>query len=367
MFIELGLNNSGKSLIIRGAGTDQTIFDGQDSDTVWTPNGGQVTYEDITIRNGSADGGNGGGAVRTINGGARMFIRSNFENNDANGARHGAISVSSGDAAFYECAFRGNTSNRDASVWGTIGIPDSTQFATFVNCMFDSNGTFSSTIFTQRCTTTAVNCTFVNNADNWSLRHNAGGSTTAINSVFDASLASFTQTNLMNNLFAGAAAGNFDGETMFVDPINNNYQLALGSQGIDTADFDAYQAAGGANFDLAGNARTFDSCLEGVGIGLVTFMDLGAVESPNDGLDSDSNGVPSIGEEACNGGPIGDFDMNGLVDLNDVNPFAALLIDSSSVTDDQLCAADVNKNGKLDGRDLGGFIPLIVPYERPSD
>jgi|GEM_PF-1597082 len=358
-FTEINIRNNFKSLTLRGQGMAQTIFDGQNMGTILLPNAGQVTHEDFTLRNGVAVTGNGGGAME-VSGGTHIFNRCAFENNDSNTRRHGAISVDAGDTEFNECVFRGNTSDRDASVFGTLGDDGAPNSATFINCLFDGNGGSSATILTQRMTTRVINCTFVNGTDTWSLRHNAAGSITAVNSVFDLASAGINSVITTNNLLPGGPAGNFDETPMFVDAANGDYRLVAGSTGTDAADYDTYVNAGGGNTDVAGATRTVDSCVADLGTGTVTFMDLGPYETQSDGPDSDGDGTPNICDEGCNGGPIGDVNIDGSVDINDISMLSTVLLDPAAATADEQCAADVNTDGSVNSLDIEAFMNLLL-------
>jgi|GEM_PF-3553572 len=65
-------------------------------------------------------------------------------------------------------------------------------------------------------------------------------------------------------------------------------------------------------------------------------------------------------EEPTSGCTPGDADGNGAVDINDVAPFVAVVLDPTSATEDQQCTADVNEDDSIDGRDLQAFLDVIL-------
>ena len=56
--------------------------------------------------------------------------------------------------------------------------------------------------------------------------------------------------NITRSLYPGATRDNIDGVPTFVDAANDDLRLAVGSLGIDAADYDAYVAAGGGATDF---------------------------------------------------------------------------------------------------------------------
>lgn len=79
----------------------------------------------------------------------------------------------------------------------------------------------------------------------------------------------------------------------------------------------------------------------------------------DDFADADGDGLPD-GCDACPNRATGDIDSDGLVDANDAPMFVSLLLDSSSASDDEFCAADVNQDGAVDGLDIQRMIDLML-------
>ncbi|MCB9858457.1 MAG: thrombospondin type 3 repeat-containing protein [Phycisphaerales bacterium] len=78
------------------------------------------------------------------------------------------------------------------------------------------------------------------------------------------------------------------------------------------------------------------------------------------GPDSDNDGTPDICEVGCSGGPIGDVNLDSVVDINDVQAFASILLDPDGATPDEFCAADANEDGNVDGLDAHAFVTLLL-------
>lgn len=72
------------------------------------------------------------------------------------------------------------------------------------------------------------------------------------------------------------------------------------------------------------------------------------------------DGVGDVCEAPCGNLQRGDVDASGTVDAADASPLAAILLDPSTAVGDQLCAADVNGDGNIDGRDVQTFVNLIL-------
>ncbi len=58
----------------------------------------------------------------------------------------------------------------------------------------------------------------------------------------------------------------------------------------------------------------------------------------------------------------GDIDGDNILTADqDVAGFVALLVDSTGATDQEICAADMNGDGVIDGMDIGLFVAEVVP------
>jgi len=59
-------------------------------------------------------------------------------------------------------------------------------------------------------------------------------------------------------------------------------------------------------------------------------------------------------------GLLGDVNLDAVVDLDDVANFAGLLLEPESGDAAEICAADLNGDGSVDGLDIQGFTDLLV-------
>lgn len=87
----------------------------------------------------------------------------------------------------------------------------------------------------------------------------------------------------------------------------------------------------------------------------VTSIDVAAI---NGGADSDGDGTPDACD-ACPNRKLGDVSGDAAVDLGDLSQFAGILI-GDAANADELCAADINGDGAADGRDIDGFVQLLL-------
>ncbi len=56
----------------------------------------------------------------------------------------------------------------------------------------------------------------------------------------------------------------------------------------------------------------------------------------------------------------GDMDENGMVNIDDIASFVAVLLDPASATESQQCAADVNQDTDVNGLDLQAFLDMLI-------
>lgn len=56
----------------------------------------------------------------------------------------------------------------------------------------------------------------------------------------------------------------------------------------------------------------------------------------------------------------GDVDQNSAIQIADVAPFVGGLLDPGSLSPAQMCAADVNADGSIDGRDVDRFVDYVI-------
>ncbi|MCB9853338.1 MAG: VCBS repeat-containing protein [Phycisphaerales bacterium] len=80
----------------------------------------------------------------------------------------------------------------------------------------------------------------------------------------------------------------------------------------------------------------------------------------DDNVDTDGDGIPDGCESPCGTLQLGDVDGNGIVEFDDAAVFSATLLDPASATADERCTADVNQDGNVDGRDIQGFMSLLL-------
>lgn len=356
----------GVDLTLRGAGRDLTIIDGGGTaDTLPIlnlENRGQTratVISDLTVQNGVNTVTTGGGGARITN--TKPTIRRvSFKNNAGpalgNGTAHVNVAGSAADPLFDRCIFTGGTDAYDA-----VGVSGSTR-SVFSQCLITDNFTFEP-IRIEGGPHTLINCTILTDGTSSGRAINStGGEIDAINSVFTGTL-SINGSAVLNPsrcLYSGATGDNIDGVPTFVDTANGDYRLAPGSPGIDAADYDTYAANGGGATDLAEANRTVDSCASDTGIGNVTYLDMGAYESQDDGPDDNNNGVPDICDGPCGGLQLGDVDESGTVDIADADALASILLDDSAANSDQFCAADVNQDGQVNGLDVQAFVSRLL-------
>lgn len=75
--------------------------------------------------------------------------------------------------------------------------------------------------------------------------------------------------------------------------------------------------------------------------------------------DVDSDGLGDVCDPCPNRRP-GDISGDSLVNVGDVGPFVAVLLDPDAATADERCAADVNESGWPDGADVQAFMNLLI-------
>ena len=282
-----------KDITIRGAGPGATIVDGDNvpGGVFRMINGDSSTIEGLTVRNGVADGGNGGGAVFTAGTTTAVtFVDCRFESSSSGGALFGAVYLERSAATFVRCAFVGNSGGGRSGAH--IGVLADGRL-TAIQCLFAGGFDAENSVHLQEIgaldpTGLFVNCTFADYAGQSHLRViGAGAGAAFIGCAFDDSpvFAIIDPTNGAvitadsRNVYPGASGDNIDGVPTFVDAVNGDYRLAANSLGIDAADWDAFFDAGGGLFDLAGAPRFQDDPgTPNTGIGLGSLLDCGAFE-----------------------------------------------------------------------------------------
>jgi|GEM_PF-2082505 len=371
VYNERSIRLSDKNIVIRGQGPGVSIIDpnGTSGNVFRIESGDQSTFSHFTIRNAKAGNNNTGGAATIRGASIATFENVTFENVDSRGFSAGTIyNGTSGSSTFRDCRFLNDIGGNQ--VHGAMFVGEGGGSYSFTNCLFaGQRGGVTALYFNTflpSTGTTFVNCTFADyDRDHFIESFGNETEVRVYNCVFDDSAPAFLAhfngiVDAARSLYPGAIGDNYDGTPSFVDAANGDFTLAPGSIGIDAADHDRYVAALGGDFDVIGNSRFVDSCLEDAGLGVVTYMDLGAIESQNDGPDTNNDGSPDICDTACSGGPIGDVNLDTFVDLNDIDAFAAVLIDPDSATDAQNCAADANQDGNVNGLDVQAFMTLLI-------
>ena len=324
--LESGIVINGRELTIRGAGMAETAIDAQRQGTIFTMRNADVTIEGMALRNGLADAANGGGAMVAQ---ASTVIARDVElsGHHSNGFGAGAVYLDGVvNARFERSVFRDNV-----STISSIAVPHLFHLGAgsldIVSCLFAGasapNSVAGSSMRIASSNGGSLNARIRNStfADlGGDIRHlnflQSGVSGDVSNCVFDdngITAVSFAGSRiaLNNNVYNNAPAGNIDAVPVFIDPANGDYRLAAGSPGIDAADADAYLAAGGGFFDLAGGARTNnDAGVADTGVGAIPFLDAGAYEFQGNTLTADD-------ADFNNDGAVDTFDLLDLLILID--------------------------------------------------
>jgi large repetitive protein len=146
-------------LTIRGAGMDATVIDGMGSDRAFhVAVGVGLTLADMTIRNGTAGGGLGGGILHQSPGAALVLARMRFA--ECSSAGGGALNHGMGDTVIADCVFEDNNSTGSG---GAVFI-SSTGFLTVTGTSFTTNvagGTGGGVYYTGNAAVTMSGNTFV--------------------------------------------------------------------------------------------------------------------------------------------------------------------------------------------------------------
>lgn len=142
----------GGDITINGAGQEQTIIDGNDTDRVFYITTGDLVINDLAIANGHAPDGpltnSNGGAIRNIAGNLTMnncTLRDNRAGDDSpsrTGGHGGALQIEANYTVLNNCTFSNNHGGHDIA--GTRGgnggaINIQNGFVTLENCSFVSN------------------------------------------------------------------------------------------------------------------------------------------------------------------------------------------------------------------------------------
>ena len=281
--------------------------------------------------------------------------------------------ANSGSPLITQCVFIANRSFLGGDALYNTGA------GTVTNCLFNSQNGFNSLVRSDATLTslTMTNCVLWS-ANQLSFPISDMGKTMVLNH------------SRVQGGWTGLGANNIDGDPLFVNefgpdgtPATGDEDLSLnaGSPCIDAGDNNAIPP--GLLTDLAGNIRRIDdSATPDTGVGLCAIVDMGPYEFQdgageadsdadgvcdsvdicpgfNDNLDADADGLPDDCD-ACPTIATGDVNADTFVELGDLAPFVAVVLDPASATPDQRCAADTNNDGLVDGLGTQGFINLIL-------
>jgi len=359
----------------------------------------------------------GGGSAVVIRGAAPTFRDVGFLDGrgplTSVGVTHVSVVEAGSNPTFERCYF-GPSELGFAAV--AVALADG---STFINCVFESTDTVPNDLSIYLGGEhTIVNCTISN-----ILEVETDAIVNITNSIVPVLSNNVATANFDNCLLGFPTAGNnIQGTATYVDAAASNYRLAAGSLGIDAANYDAYIAAGGTAADLQGAPRVFDDPgTVDTGSGTITHLDIGALEffpdadddtvpdaidvcpgqddradndgdgvpngcdacvgdgvadSDNDGtcdafdlcpgfddaIDEDNNGIPDGCEAAPCGidRPLGDVNGDMAADIDDLSMFVSILLDPMTSTADELCAADVNRDNKINGVDIQALTNLLL-------
>lgn len=326
---ERGLMINGKTLTIRGAGPEQSLFlpGVEPGDAIIAiRNAARVTIEGFSFVGAVADSNPGVSTLDIAGLGARVTVRECvFEGGDSGGRVFGAVLVSGGgagtDTRFERCVFANNT----GATLGSAAVILADEPTLFINCLFTGNAGAAATVYTNG-TARFVNCTFAVNGDAACVRAANDGSVRLDATVVDAATGApawdpAAAVSMGRCMWPGAPAValdghptlNIDADPVFVDPDALDFRLLPGTPGIDAADSALYLAEGGGFFDLVGRDRTVqDSGVVDSGVGPFPFVDLGAIEFQG----------RSGGGSDC----VPDTNKDGVVDFGDIALFVSLFM-----------------------------------------
>lgn len=291
-----------------------------------------------TFRGNTAD---YGGAINCDDPGAAVFNRNLFVGNSA-AFSGGAMQHSFGASNLtVNCVFSGNQSPQGEG--GAIHAYD-TATPSIVNCSFSRNtAAFNAGgIYTWQAGAIVTNCLL------WENSGPSGMDQAAQIDGFNSTL-TVNYTSLQGNTGSLGGTGNngsnpqfvdFDGPDNTVGTLDDNLALLGTSPAIDAASKPAVPA--GITTDFAGNPRFIDTCaVADTGLGMPPLPDRGAYEFLPGGV------IP------------GDTNGSGSTTIADVASFIAVLL-GTDTNPAHIAAADLNCDALANGRDVRGFVGLLV-------
>lgn len=267
IFSESSTININKSLSLIGAGQNNTIINGINASRLFNITAGDVTFDSLTIKNGNAGNGDGGGINHTGTGTLNV-INSTISNNTA--SQGGGISNSSGTLNVTNSNISDNTATQNGG-----GIQNNATAtinnSTLIGNQLDVDGLTGGGIFNYEGTLTLNNSTVSRNIAG---RQGGGGITSdfglvtinnstlsdnsAANTTFGGGgILSFQDTNLtINNSTISNNSITTNGGGIFVEstPVNLNNVTIAGNTAT---------AAGGGIFQLNGTINIRNTIIAG--------------------------------------------------------------------------------------------------------
>jgi parallel beta-helix repeat protein/predicted outer membrane repeat protein len=246
-----------------------------------------------------------------------------FTGNEAATSGGGIYLVSSSHSTIENCVFEGNFS----SVKGGAIAAYSSPFSMHNSLLNGNDSDMAGGIFLDNSSPIITSCTIVGNFGN----HNGNGMFMDMNSdpelnnciLWDNMIRTYNSdpTITYSNIPGGNTAGNIDADPLFVDPVNGNFRLQVGSPCIDTGDPNSPLDPDGTRADM----------------GVIPF------------LDSDGDGLTDEGELVYGTDPFDqDTDDDGLSDGEEVLTFST---DPLNV--------DTDSDGLQDGTEVGNDAWLL--------
>ncbi|HPF39747.1 MAG TPA: choice-of-anchor Q domain-containing protein, partial [Phycisphaerae bacterium] len=375
-------------------------------------NSAVATFDGVTMIGNIALNGGSGGAIEALQGGL-LTIRNSVIAGNHGSFLGGAISMEGGNgqATITNTIISGNQGPNGIRNNGTL---------TLVNCTLAGNqGSTGGGLYTDASGhSTVINSVIWGNAAATESQVYCDGVLDVSYTGIEGGVAGISGAGAIND-----NGGNLDfggADPVFIDPIDpasapttdGDYHLAANSAAVDaasnmeavnaglTTDFEGDDRIIGMTVDMGADEATCSLDGDDDGDGVCNSMDVcpagddtadmdsdgvpdgcdacagfdDSLDADNDGVpdgcdicpggddtvDSDNNGTPDACDTACPGGAVGDVNTDGFVDTSDIVDFAAILLDPTMATADELCAADVNDDGVVDGLDVQGFVNLIL-------
>lgn len=214
--------NINKSLSLIGVGQTSTIINGNNNFRVFNIAAGDVTFANLTIQNGNAGSGNGGG-INYIGTGTLNVINSTISNNIAE--QGGAISISSGRLNITNSIIANNTSNLNGGGLNNNNATTTINNSLITGNQVNVNGLAGGGIFNFDGTLT-LNNTTVNR--NISARDGGGGITS------DFGIVTLNNSTVSDNSAANTTRFGGGGILSFLDTSLTLNNSTISGNSIDT-------------------------------------------------------------------------------------------------------------------------------------